>query len=225
MLIIIDKRIPEEAKRELKQVGILAEVESTNRVYPSISGHPDIFIFQHQHHLIISPQLNKEVIEALDNNSINYSVGESIVGKKYPSTTAYNISANAGLFIGCAKYADPKIIREAQGKKWIESPQAYARCNSLILNQDYIITSEITVHKSHYNSLYINTEEIVLPGHKYGFIGGCMGINNRCLYVLGNLDRHSQGNEIRSYCKKSGYTIKELYNGPLLDAGGIFFVE
>ena len=65
MLIIIDQKIPQEAKNRLSDFGELFLLESKNIVYSAISGHPDIFIFQMDNHLICSPNSPSNLIHKL----------------------------------------------------------------------------------------------------------------------------------------------------------------
>jgi len=225
MLIIVDSKIPEKAKDKLAQFGDIFNLQTQDIVYPAISGHPDIFVFQHDNKLIIAPQSPQNLIDKLHYENIDFQFGEKDLGSKYPLTTPYNISYRKGIFIGNRKNADSTIIALSQGKNWIESPQAYARCNSIILDSEHIITSEISVNKTIPNSLYINPKGILLEGFEYGFFGGCAGIYDQKLFILGSLKYHLQGNDIKEYCEKASYEIVELYDGPLFDGGGLMFCE
>ncbi len=223
MLIIVDDKIPEKAKDKLAEFGKIFTLQTQDIVYPAISGHPDIFIFQYDNKLIIASQSPQELIDILHFEKIDFQFGEKDLGVKYPFTTPYNISYREGVFIGNKKNSDSTIIALSQGKKWIESPQAYARCNSIILDSNNILTSEISVKNAFPNSLYINPKGIILQGFEYGFFGGCTGIYNHKLFILGSLKYHPQENEIKKYCKKADFEIIELYDGPLIDGGGIIF--
>lgn len=224
MLIIIDKKLPEQAKQRLKDYGELYELESTNIVYSAISGHPDIFIFQNDTKLIVAPNTPISLIEKLESNEINFEFGSENLGEKYPQTSVYNVAYGNGVFIGNNRYCDRKILELSEGKKWIQSKQSYARCNTLILDSDSIITSEKSLKKDFNNTLIINNNEILLPEFDYGFIGGCAGIYKKEIFFTGSLNKHSQGNDIREFCKQKGYTIVELSDGKLMDIGGIFFI-
>ena len=57
MLIIIDKRMPAEIRQQLKMYGDVLEIQTSGIVYPSISGHPDIFFCQTAAGLIAAPDL------------------------------------------------------------------------------------------------------------------------------------------------------------------------
>ena len=224
MLIIIDKKIPQQAKEKLQEYGEIYELETSGIVYDAISGHPDIFIFQYENELVIAPQSPKCLVSALNKHKIKFQFGDKQLGNKYPLTTAYNVSYNNDIFIGNSKFCDPKILELAKDKTWIQSKQSYARCNTLIIDKAHIISSEKSLQKDFPEGLFINPDEIILEGFDYGFIGGCLGIYEKNIFVIGNLKRHKQGAQIRDYCNKLGYTIIELYDGDLIDGGGVFFI-
>ena len=129
------------------------------------------------------------------------------------------------LFIGNSEFADSSILELAEHYVWIESTQAYARCNSLILDKAHIITSEISVAQKLDFSLLVSAKPILLEGFANGFFGGCAGILDSRIFLIGSLKYHPQGDEISAYCRLAGYEIIELYDGPLFDGGGIFFIE
>ena len=86
MLIIVDKKIPEEAKKrltsdELQLSGFLVELETNDLAYPAISGHPDIFFCQTPQTLVVAPNLPARYINVLKEHKISYVKGNISVGK------------------------------------------------------------------------------------------------------------------------------------------------
>jgi hypothetical protein len=75
MLIILDKKLPEEAKEKLSASGTLLELETEAIVYPAISGHPDIFICQTPQTLIISPSLPEKYLQIIKEHQIQFIPG------------------------------------------------------------------------------------------------------------------------------------------------------
>ena len=225
MLIIIDKRIPEEAKKNLSKYGEIFELETYDIVYDAISCHPDIFIFQHNNKLIIAPQSPKKLIDKLKQLYIEFQFGSKNLSNKYPATAYYNVANNDNLFIGNMNNCTSEILELSKDKTWIQSKQSYSYCNNIILSEEHIITNDIKVQKQIKSSLFIKPEEIILPGFDYGFIGGCSGVIDKNLFLIGSLNHHSQGDIIKEYIKDSYYKLIELYDGPLFDGGGIFFIK
>ncbi len=225
MLIIIDKRIPEDAKKKLSEYGELFELETSDIVYEAISGHPDIFIFQHNNKLIIAPESPKLLIDKLKENNIKFQFGSKKLSNKYPATASYNVANNDNIFIGNKNNCTPEILEIAKNKTWVQSKQSYAYCNNIILGEEHIITNDNKIQSLIDSSLYINPKGIILPGFDYGFIGGCAGIIDNIVFLIGSLKHLPQGEIIKEYIKASNHEIIELYDGPLFDGGGIFFIK
>jgi len=75
-----------------------------------------------------------------------------------------------------------------------------------------------------FSVIYVNPENIILPGMKNGFFGGCCGIYKNKLYITGNLGYLKESKSIRSFIENAGFQIFELYDGPLYDGGSILFI-
>lgn len=222
---IIDARMPAMAKEILKKEFTLVDFRSKDLVYEAISGHPDAFMHQVGNKLIVSTNLPKKYFNWLKDNDINYRVGRNKLGKKFPETAYYNVASGDGIFIHKEDVTDPTLLEELEGFRFIHTNQAYSRCNTLILDSKNIITSDAGLHKTIPESFMVNPRGILLPGFINGFFGGCCGIYKKKVYIIGSLKHHSQGDDIRSFIEKAGFEIVELYDGPLFDGGGIFFVE
>ncbi len=223
--IIVDHRIPVEAKTRLAEWGEVLSFEGSNEVYSAISSHPDIYIFQHPTGLWVAPAVFDFLKSKLQGIETLLYRGDKNPYGKFPDTTPYNVAYNSGLFIGNSKTADACIKALATDAQWIESPQSYARCNTLIINPNLILTSEITVKKALPQAFWVDPKSILLPGFNHGFIGGCAGFFQNKVLLLGSLQQHPQGEEIYQYLRAGGYSLEELYSGPLWDAGGIFVIE
>ena len=222
---IVDARLPRAAKESLRKDFELIDFCSRDIVYEAISGHPDIFMFQSDEHLIVAPNLPQKYFDFFDKAGIRYQKGSKHLGSKYPETAYYNVAAGDGIYIHKKGLSEPLIEKAMQNHKFIHSNQGYARCNTLILDRDHILTSDAGLHKLLPQSLLINPREIKLPGFINGFFGGCCGLHNKTLYLSGSLNQHSQGAQMGAYISEAGYRLVELYDGPLFDGGGIFFFE
>lgn len=228
MLIIADKRLPEPAKKVLSQSGKLIEMESSGIVYDAISGHPDIFFCQCETKLLAAPNTSQIIIDLLIENNINWFQGRKTLLGKYPGTAPYNAVVTANLLIHNLKFTDPEILKISENKEHIHVEQAYTRCNLISLNERGFITSdkgiESVLAHSGRNVFFVDPSEILLPGFKNGFFGGCCGIKGNQLFVTGSLNYINNGIKIREFAKNCDCSIVELYDGPLIDGGGIFFL-
>jgi hypothetical protein len=229
MLIIVDRRIPQEAKDKLTRFGELMELRTDNITYPALSGHPDIFFCQGPDRLIVAPNLPQEIVERLTRDTIPFITGEFPVGPKYPKSSTYNAVVTDKYLIHNFRNTDFIITRTFEDQLPVHVDQGYCRCNLLPLKNDHFITSDegiVKVLKRHTGHiLKVTTEGILLEGYKHGFFGGCCGVLRDKVFVTGALEYYEDGEKVEDFLKTLGYEIVELYDGPLFDGGGIFFVS
>jgi len=228
MLIIVDKKIPEEAKINLQKMGELMEIETSDITYPAISGHPDIFFTRVDKQLLAAPNLPSEYFDILQNHKINFHVGEKSPGKKYPESARYNAVVSSQYLVHNTKITDTAILQFCVDKIKINVKQGYTRCSMLFLDDDHVITSDEKIasvlENKHIETLLVTSQGIDLPGFKNGFFGGCCGVVHNSLYILGNLDKYPDGEIVHGFAAKINIRLIELCNAPLFDGGGVFFV-
>lgn len=230
MLIIIDKRIPQQSKDILKTYGELLELETTGITYDAISGHPDIFFCQAPDNtLIVAPNLPEYYFKVLFNHNIPFIKGELEVGNKYPSTAHYNIVLTDKYLIHNTKYTDRKILDLNKDKTIINTKQAYTRCNLINLGDNSFITSDDGIFKTlsnlKFNILNVSPFYIDLPSFEHGFFGGVCGVYDEKVFINGSLNYHRQGKQIVDFISALGYSIIELYEGKLYDGGSMLFID
>jgi hypothetical protein len=229
MLILIDKKIPGEAKKTLQQYGELLEIETSRITYDAISGHPDIFFHPIVDKLLVAPNTPEQYIKALEEKGVDLVIGEQAVGQKYPASSAYNAVSTPGLLIHNFRNTESMITRLGEDADLIHVDQGYTRCNILPLDNDHFITSDEKIKRVldrfGKESIYVSPEGIFLEGFKHGFFGGCCGIHEQKVLIIGSLKYYPAGDLVREYLLSLGYEIIELYDGQLFDGGSILFVE
>ncbi len=230
MLIIIDKRAPDEAKQNLADYGSLVEFETDGIVYEAISGHTDIFFCQTPEVLIVAPNTPNYFIDILISNKINFKKGFNKLGEKYPETSSYNALVTADYLIHNLKTTDKEIINATQNKVHVQVNQSYTKCNLLEIAENRYITSDMGIYKSLNGKisseiLFVNPVQIELSGYKNGFIGGCCGVYKNNLFMTGNLKHFNEGDKIRKFVEKAGVNLIELCDRKLFDVGSILFIE
>jgi hypothetical protein len=229
MLIIIDKKIPEEAKNNLRKYGELVMLGITGVTERSISGHPDIFFCKTQNKLIIAPNLPEDYKIILLENNIPFFKGKSEVSAKYPEAAHYNAVITKTHLIHRTDITDKEILNDCINLSKIHVSQGFTRCSLLALNENNFITSDEGIYKIiisfGFHVLLVTTDNIILPGQRYGFIGGACGIHENKLFIIGNLKHHKDGEKIKQFAGSINYNIIELYNGPLFDGGSIIFIQ
>lgn len=227
-LIIIDKKIPKEAKQKLATFGELLELETSGITYEAISGHPDIFFSQVNMDVVVAPNLPQKFKNALKKHGISSYTGEQCVGIKYPETAIYNVVSTSRFLFHNLKFSDEVVKDLAFGLDKIHVEQAYTRCNLIALNNESFIVSDLGIEKQlkelNLEVFYVDPSGILLSGFKNGFIGGCAGYYENQLLLIGNLDHYPAGLALRKKLKEWDIELVELYDGPLFDGGSILFL-
>lgn len=228
MLAIIDKRAPQAAIRELrKYVDDVLCFESTGITCNSISGHPDIFIYQDSSGLIVAPNAPGILFDFLESNDISFSTGSAPVGSSLEKSVLYNCVGTEKYFIHKSGFTDTSVLDVNRHKKFISIPQAYTRCSLISLDDENYITSDMgIVEKLEVLGVqYFNfsPEKIKILDHKHGFVGGTCGLSGSRLFFIGNIDLHEDGRDLRDYLDQRKIEVVTLCDEYLYDGGGLFF--
>ena len=229
MYAIIDQRAPLKVKKNLeKYTQDIFEFSSDAITYNSIAGHPDIFMFQDAHQLIIAPNTPKEFIHFLDEKTVHYSFGIHPVGKSLDTSVLYNCLSTQKYFFCKKGKPDLTIEKWCSLKQLVNIPQSYARCSMFAIGNN-IITSDKGIvkvlEKSEIAYFYFDPSAIAIEDHKNGFIGGTMGAADDKVFFLGNILKHTDGKALDTYMAMLGKEVICLGNGYLYDGGGLFFVS
>lgn len=226
MLIFIDDRAPEVAKQRLSAMGNVVGFSTSGVCYDAISGHPDIFMFQYPGGLVVAPDMPAQYLNILDTAGVSYTLGKKTVGPKYPSTAHYNALFTSYGILHNSSISDEKVI-SIPGNH-IFCRQGYVRCNTLQVG-NYLITSDKGIQKAldkkSIPAIFINPENIYLPGFRNGFFGGCCGLWNNQVYICGGPRQLSWFDVFFEIIKHEGFEPVFLTDGPLMDIGGIFFIS
>ncbi len=228
MLIFVDGRWPATIRKNLSQYGTCVPFATKNIVYDAIAGHPDIFFCQQDNNLVVAPNLPEKYFKRLHEHQINFIKGKLPVGNKYPATALYNAVVTQKYLIHNPQITDPVLQKTFSEKETIPVKQGYVRCNLLPLHEDVFITSDKGIEKALLDRglevHYFSPKGIRLPGYPHGFLGGCLGIHNRTVFVAGSMSHFAEGPKLAGWLQQRGYETVELYNGIWQDGGGIFFM-
>jgi len=127
------------------------------------------------------------------------------------------------------RITDQSIRETFSDREPLHVNQGYTRCNLLEISDDRFITSDRGIEKvlsgKGATVLFADPEPVRLKGQKYGFFPGCCGFHNGHLLINGSLRLHPQQKEIEDFICAAGLSIHELYEGPLVDSGGIFVFD
>ncbi len=229
MLAIIDSRSSKQAIDNLREfVEDLFTFQTCGLVDNSISGHPDIFIYQDSRQLVVAPNSPEELFEFLDSHNSVYVRGERDVGDGPDKSVQYNCLGTADFLFHKSGYTDPAILRVNRDKEFIHLPQAYTRCSLVHLCGDNYLTSDRGIEKvlllMGLSCFYFSPEEITIRDHNNGFIGGAIGIWGKRIFFNGDVKLHADGQRLREYLTGLDFDIVNLSDEHLYDGGCIFFV-
>jgi len=200
-------------KHDLLEKGYKLElISSDNIVSLPIKNHPDIFLCR----LGIGPKAPL----------VRASAGE--LGMGYPDEAAFNGACTGKYFIHNLKITHPKLLSAAKnmGMTLIHTPQGYAKCSTVILDERSIITYDQGIAKAcstiyDLDVLLVSPGHVLLPGYHTGFIGGCSGrIGNEVIFN-GDLSAHPDFKEIRNFIEIRGLHCVWFKDYPLTDIGSI----
>jgi len=229
MFAIIDSRSSKKAISKLKEyVDDVFAFQTGGITGNSISGHPDIFIYQDKNQLVVAPNAPVELFKFLNSHNIAYLKGERDVGHELDNSVQYNCLNTSQFLFHKSGYTDSAILEINKDKEFVQLPQAYTRCSLVHLCEDNYLTSDRGIEKvllqKGLSCFYFNPEEITIRDHKNGFIGGSLGIWARRIFFNGNIELHADGQRLKEHMLKLDFDIVNLSDEYLYDGGCIFFV-
>lgn len=202
-----------------------------------IPAHPalDVRVSRHADMQLYDMGKGRGVIAAGGANSLmqslmqlGFSVDEQTITGKYPADIVLNCFV-VGKYLYCNVKNTSKLLLiyyQSLGVEAVNVNQGYAKCSTCIVNENSIITADISIAKaamSHGTDvLVINSGSIALDGYNTGFIGGCCGlIACNKLAFCGKVSQHPDYIQIINFCISHGVELIELTENPLTDIGGI----
>lgn len=148
--------------------------------------------------------------------------------KTYPENILLNIAWLKNAAICNTKAIDIAVQRycTAHNISLYHTKQGYAKCSSVILNHTALITADPSIFNAAVQNkldvLKIGEGHIRLKGADHGFIGGCCGnIDENLLGFCGEIQKHPDYKNMRSFCNNYHIELESLCSGELEDIGGI----
>ncbi|MDR4505224.1 MAG: hypothetical protein MRK01_10600 [Candidatus Scalindua sp.] len=229
MFAIIDSRSGKQAVGNLKEyVTDVYEFRTCGITGNSISGHPDIFIYQHEGQLVVAPNAPDQLFEFLHKKAVTCARGKWAVGDELCNSVQFNCLCTPDFLFHKSGYTDPSVLELNRDKEYIHVPQPYTRCSLLHLCGNNYVTSDRGIEKvllqKGLSCFYFNPEEIIIRDHKNGFIGGAAGRSGKRIFFNGNIELHTDGKRLKEYLLKLDFDIVTLSDEYLYDGGSIFFV-
>ena len=215
-----------EAIKSLKANGIQCFKTEENRfLSPLISSHADMNYCNYSEGVLY---------KFFDNTAGEWSRDFNIFSLTPPKNNSYpyDVTLNCvriGNKIICNKKTVAREILDIAYKDElvvIDSKQGYSKCSVCVLNENAIITDDVSIYNAaapYFVSVtLISKGSVLLPGYDYGFIGGCTGlIGKNKLAFNGRIMSHSDHNKIIDALIVNSMTAIELTVDRLEDIGSI----
>jgi len=230
MFAIIDSRSSLQTINNLrKYVSDIYQFKTSGITGNSISGHPDIFIYQDNNYFVVAPNAPVEFFDFLNNHNIPWLKGENRVGDEFYNSVQYNCLNTSDFLFHKAGYTDPTILEINKGREFVQLSQAYTRCSLVHLGGDNYLTSDRGIEKvlsrKGLSCFYFSPKKITIQDHNNGFIGGATGIWGKRIFFNGNIALHADGKRLKEYLLRLDFDMVNLSDHYLYDGGCIFFVS
>lgn len=219
--------ISHDLKKFIKNKDNFIFVKDNNNLYEEIKSHPDILCANLGEISIMEPTTFDKLKESLQKS--NVLVGNKILKSNYPFDISYNCCRIGKNILGKIKYLDDKILEYSKKKnlKLINVNQGYTKCSILKLNDEAIITSDISIYNEiskikSIKAMYLDNKNIYLSDRYTGFIGGASSVIENKVYFFGNYKCLNDYDKIKKFIKEEGFEIKSFIpdEKKLIDFGG-----
>lgn len=222
--LLYDGRI-EHLGRALLPYGVPVPLPPFLKLPLPVCGHPDLLVFYHEGTLYTYKDYfdeNSSLFEALPVKTVPLKLEAG----DYPQDIWLDHLPFKGYLIGREDYM-PQVFKEFYVP--VNVRQGYARCSALPIGDKALITADKGIAQTAKNLgaqvLLIDEGHICLPGYPYGFIGGAFGRVGGNYLFFGSLSFHPQGEKIRTLISSKGLRLRELWQAPLADCGGLAEID
>ena len=232
MNLIIDERMRKLEKETLNDLGYkLIEIKTSEKVYPEISSHVDIFACKVGEKVIVEPSQYINIKSQIS-NEYNLIKGQECIDTKYPYDIKYNVCIIGQKAIHNFEYTDPIVKKEliVQGYELINTTQGYTNCSIGVIDENSAIVTDKGLYKilqkHNIDVLYLEYEPEIklLKGNEYsdkkGFIGGAISRILDKIVVFGDLNKIDSNEKIRNFITAKGFEIIEFKGLDVIDYGG-----
>lgn len=213
--------------KEIENLGHKVIASDTVSAFPvPEQNHADMQILPINNELFILNECTS-LAEKLPNERLVFCNKKA--GHKYPDNILLNFLFLNNTLYGKLSAIDKNLLDYCKENdiKTVNINQGYARCSTLVLNNNAAVTSDLSIEKALKNNgvevLRISSGSIKLEGYDYGFIGGASGkIDDKTVAFFGNITNHPDYDRINNFCMKQNISIKIICKDmPLTDIGGI----
>ena len=230
-MMIVSGDMPIEMTKRLHSCvsNIIRTPELANLPRP-ICSHPDMqMVIPLEGVIIHAPNLDAALAQSLKNTGFMMVPGEKCPNGTYPSDIPYNAAVIGKRAFLNTRFSDARVMEylKKAGISISHVNQGYAKCSTLIVNNDALITSDHGIFNAaraqNMDVLLIPPQKkIVIDGFDHGFIGGASGLISKTEIVFaGGFDKLDDAETIERFLGKYGIKPVSLGMGDVLDIGSL----
>ena len=193
-----------------------------------IASHADLQLIHLGGNSVLTAGCSKQSTDMLEMFGFNLQNTEKQPDASYPDDCLINAQIIGRNIIINPDAADEKLLRFAEENNYniIAVKQGYAKCSTLAVCEDAIITADPGIAKiltqKEIEVLKIKEGGIYLRGYDTGFIGGCRGmVENKILGTSGSLKSIKDYDNIKDFLRNRNIYAENLGGKTLRDIGGI----
>lgn len=181
--------------------------------------HPDMLFYK----LTSGVLLSSSTIDGV--NELDIISCKKAPKDGYPNDCILNCFFTKNCLI-CGKNAAEEIIEDANSTNLTIKvvKQGYCACSTIKINDEAFISSDAGIVKALSNTghdaLLVSNYGIFLNGYNNGFIGGCALSDGDIVAFTGDIKKHKDYENIKSFSDNHGKKILSLSNVQLYDYGG-----
>ena len=236
VLVIIGENADEKIRTAITKLGFyVVTLPAEGGLASPISSHADMLLCVIDHYFFCSKNYyskNKNLFSKIEDFGYSPILCDIERKKEYPFDIQLNQAVIGNYIIGKKDACAKEILNFASnnGYTYISVKQGYAKCSSLILNEKAIICADDRISSSALKlgidilKIENSSENIILNGYNYGFIGGASAVYNNTVFFFGDVSKHKNYEIISAFCEKHDFHINSLTDAPLTDIGGAFFL-
>lgn len=230
---IVDSRISSVIEVGLyRYADRIIKLPPFSRIAAPVASHPDMLIFAYGGVIFTWGEYRREAFGIFaELEKLGFEIREIAenASAEYPADVKLNCAVIGKRFIANKNAVSASIVEfaEEHGIELIHTRQGYAKCSTVCVSENAIITADPSVYNSAVRdgiaALRIDEGYVRLDGYNTGFIGGASGNVGDKILFCGMLDSHPSGEKMREFCRLHGKTAVSLSNEPLYDYGTVIF--
>ena len=214
--IIVDERITEKAEASLSGLGFKVFKLPAHTTLPeAVRSHTDMLLFKvgdtvfsTEEYKSFCPTLFEELEGVLP---FEFIYTNDRFGNIYPEDARLNCLVMGKRAFCNRKNLSPTVLShlEAHGYKVYDTKQGYPACTTLPIGDNTAFTADRGMAKvlsaAGIDVIYAeDSERILLPPHKFGFIGGCCHKAGDYFLFFGNLDSYEHSEKLTAAIEAIG---------------------